>query len=270
MIKKSFSDLSTTLVSVKGSMSCKNNETDYEQIEISASIISYSIIENPNKLFKKNYVLFELKLNTPYKAWIIHKRYSDFVQLKKKLESNNLKNLAKLPPKLLFLNEQKLNERQLILEEFINELFKTVNILKYQLILDFIEIPQEVVTIFKYNMDSSIMTDTINNNSNYYNGTLSTNKKNIYNYDNINNNNLYCSMAQFKLNNNSNLNSENDDSDDFEEDISPGTLIIQEFLRNLMDISFNKTELLFQFEFFLKNQKNENNNKNHIYILYYK
>ena len=262
MIKKSFSDLSTTLVSVKGSMSCKNNETDYEQIEISASIISYSIIENPNKLFKKNYVLFELKLNTPYKAWIIHRRYSDFVQLKKKLESNNLKNLPKLPPKLLFLNEQKLNERQLILEEFINELFKTVNILKYQLILDFIEIPQEVVTIFKYNMDSSIMTDTINNNSNYYNGTLSTNKKNIYNYDNINNNNLYCSMAQFKLNNNSNLNSENDDSDDFEEDISPGTLIIQEFLRNLMDISFNKTELLFQFEFFLKNQKKENNNKN--------
>ena len=258
MIKKSFSDLSTTLVSVKGSMPCKNNEMDYEQIEISASIISYSIIENPNKLFKKNYVLFELKLYTPYKAWIIHKRYSDFVQLRKKLESNNLKNLPKLPPKILFLNEQKLNERQLILEEFINELFKAVNILKYPLILDFIECPQEVVTIFKYNMDSSIMVNTTNNNSNYYNGTLSTNKKNVYNYDNINNNNLYCSMAQFKLNNNSKSDSENDDP--FEEDISPGTLIIQEFLRNLMDISFNKTELLFQFEFFLKNQKNENKN----------
>ena len=258
MIKKSFSDLSTTLVSVKGSMPCKNNEMDYEQIEISASIISYSIIENPNKLFKKNYVLFELKLYTPYKAWIIHKRYSDFVQLRRKLESNNLKNLPKLPPKILFLNEQKLNERQLILEEFINELFKAVNILKYPLILDFIECPQEVVTIFKYNMDSSIMVNTTNNNSNYYNGTLSTNKKNVYNYDNINNNNLYCSMAQFKLNNNSKSDSENDDP--FEEDISPGTLIIQEFLRNLMDISFNKTELLFQFEFFLKNQKNENKN----------
>ena len=66
-------------------------------------------------------------------------------------------------------------------------------------------------------------------------------------------------MAQFKPNNNSNGNRryEFGNEDSFEEEISSGTLVIQEFLRNLLDISFNKTELLFQFEYFLKNKKNK-------------
>ena len=71
-------------------------------------------------------------------------------------------------------------------------------------------------------------------------------------------------MAQFKLENNANEDNryEIGNEDSFEEEISPGTLVVQEFLRNLMDISFNKTELLFQFEYFLKNKKNNQKNKN--------
>jgi hypothetical protein len=255
MLKKSNSDLSTTLISAKDSNACKtNNDIDNEQIEIQALITSYSTEEDSKKLFNKNYISFEIKLNTPYKIWIIHKRYSEFVQLRKELESKNIKNLPTLPPKVLFLNEQKLNERQLRLEEFLNELFRNVNILRYQIILDFIECPQEILDIFLYNMDSTNMNLTIiNTTNNYYNGRISTNKKNVYNYDNINNNNLYCSMAQ-KLNY---TKTDLDNNDSFEEERSPGTLVIQEFLRNLMDISFNKTEFLFQFEFFLKNKKND-------------
>ena len=266
MLKRSLSDLSTTLLSVKDSIACKtNNESENEQIEISALITSYSVEEDSNKLFKKNYILFEIKLYTPYKSWAIHKRYSQFAQLRKELVSKNIKNLPNLPPKILFINEQRLNERQLNLEDFLNELFRNVNIFRYQIIIDFIECPQEIVDIFLYNMDysnSSNNNTSIINTTNYYNGRISTNKKSVYNYDDINNNNLYCSMAQYKLNNNSKTISDNNDS--FEEEISSGTLIIQEFLRNLMDISFNKTELLFQFEFFLKNKKNNgcNNNKN--------
>lgn len=171
--------------------------------------------------------------------------------------------MPNLPPKLLFINEQKLNERQLSLEEFLNDLFKRVNILKYPLIIDFIECPQEVVDIFTYNINclnlsnnnSSIILNTINHNSNYYNGRITTNKNRaLNNSDDIDfNNNFYCSMAQFK--------SELGNSDSFEDEISPGTLVIQEFLRNLMDISSNKTELLFQFEYFLKNKQNDNQNK---------
>ena len=263
MLKKSLSDLSTTILSAKDSVVGKNNELDSEQIKISALITSYSIEEDNTKLFKKNYTLFEIKLYTPYKTWIIHKRYSQFVELKKKLEEIKVKKLPNLPPKLLFINEQKLNERQLSLEEFLNDLFKRVNILKYPLIIDFIECPQEVVDIFIYNINclnlsnnnSSIILNTINHNSNYYNGRITTNKNRaLNNSDDIDfNNNFYCSMAQFK--------SELGNSDSFEDEISPGTLVIQEFLRNLMDISSNKTELLFQFEYFLKNKQNDNQNK---------
>ena len=262
MLKKSLSDLSTTILSAKDSVVGKNNELDSDQIKISALITSYSMEEDNNKLFKKNYALFEIKLYTPYKTWTIHKRYSEFVELKNKLEEINIKKLPNLPPKLLFINEQKLNERQLSLEEFLNDLFKRVNILKYSLIIDFIECPQEVVDICTYNINclnlsnnnSSIIMNTTNHNSNYYNGRITTNKnKALNNLDDVDNNNFYCTMAQFK--------SELGNNDSFEDEISPGTLVIQEFLRNMMDISFNKSELLFQFEYFLKNKKNDNQNK---------
>lgn len=270
MLKKSLSDLSTTILSVKDSIISKNNESDSEQIEISALITSYNIVENPFiKLFKKKYILFEIKLYTPYKIWIINKRYSQFVQLKKQLESKNVKNLPKLPPKLIFMNEEKINERQLYLEEFLNELFKSVNILKYPIILDFIECPQDVIDILMYNMDclnSSMVINTTMNDGNYYNGIISTNKNNIYNYDDINNNNFYCSIAQFQSNN---INSSMDNNDSFESENSPGSLVIKEFLRNLMDISFNKTELLFQFEYFLLNKKNDEKRSNNDFNWYY-
>ena len=274
MLKKSLSDLSTTLLSVKDSMIGKATEID-DQIEISALITSYSMAEDTTKLFKKTYVLYEIKLYTPYKTWIIHKRYNDFIQLREQLDSKGVKNIPKLPPKLIFTNEEKLSERQLGLEEFINDLFRNVNIIRYPIIMDFIECPQEVFDIFAYNMDclnlSNLNSSIINNskkiNSNYYNGRITTNCNNNINInsDNIDNNNFYCSMAQLKLNNNNiNINTKYEigNEDSFEEQISPGTLVIQEFLRNLMDISFNKTELLFQFEYFLKNKTNNEKNKN--------
>ena len=274
MLKKSLSDLSTTLLSVKDSMIGKATEID-DQIEISALITSYSMAEDTTKLFKKTYVLYEIKLYTPYKTWIIHKRYNDFIQLREQLDSKGIKNIPKLPPKLIFTNEEKLSERQLGLEEFINDLFRNVNIIRYPIIMDFIECPQEVFDIFAYNMDclnlSNLNSSIINNskkiNSNYYNGRITTNCNNNINInsDNIDNNNFYCSMAQLKLNNNNiNINTKYEigNEDSFEEEISPGTLVIQEFLRNLMDISFNKTELLFQFEYFLKNKTNNEKNKN--------
>ena len=269
MLKKSISDLSTTILSVKDSFVGKNHELDFEQIEISALITSYSLEEDTSKLFNKNYILFEIKLYTPYKSWLIHKRYSEFVELKKRLEEKNVKNIPNLPPKILFINEQKLSERQLCLEEFINELFKRINILKYPLIIEFIECPQEVVDIFSYNANflnlnnnkSSINMNTINSNSYYYNGRITTNKnKSLNNKEEIDINNFYCSMAELKLSTN-NTKSELRNSDSVEDEISPGTLVIQEFLRNMMDISFNKTELLFQFEYFLKNKKNSTQNK---------
>ena len=262
MLKKSLSDLSTTIYSVKDSNISKN-ESDNEKIEISALITSYRIVEDSKKFFKKNYALFEIKLLTPYKIWIIHKRYSQFAQLKKELELQGAENLPPLPKKYIFLNEEKLNERKLNLEEFLNELIKSVNIIKYPLIIEFLECPKDVVDIIKLNFDcltsSLIKNNTINNN-NYYNGRISTNKNNLYNYNEINSNNFYSSVAEFKLNNN--MKEYMDNEDFYEDEISPGTLAIQEFLRNLMVALYNKTELIFQFEFFLKNTKNPEKNLN--------
>ena len=257
MYKKSISEASTALYSAIDSNNLKVNEIDNEQTDISALVTSYSFEENTCSFFNKNFVLFEIKLHTQYKSWVIYKRYSQFVNLRKQLKNQNIKNLPILPPKILFINESQLGERQLGLEEFLNELFRKINIFKYQIIIDFIECPEDVKDILIYNIDylNSSVNMNSSNASTYYNGRISTNKNSVYNYDSINNNNFYCSMAQFKMNKNNKTDLENNNS--FEEEISPGTFVIQEFLKNLMDISFNKTELLFQFEFFLKNKKND-------------
>ena len=41
-------------------------------------------------------------------------------------------------------------------EEFINELFRCVNIVKYPIILDFLECPKDLIDIFIFNMDCLI------------------------------------------------------------------------------------------------------------------
>ena len=55
----------------------------------------------------------------------------------------------------------------------------------------------------------------------------------------------------------------------FDEDKSPGAIVIQEFLRNMIDTPYNKTELLFQFEYFLLNKKNDEKRSNNDFNWYY-
>jgi len=68
MLKKSLSDLSTTILSAKDSVVGKNNELDSDQIKISALITSYSmkkIIINYSKkitLFSKSNYIHHIKL----------------------------------------------------------------------------------------------------------------------------------------------------------------------------------------------------------------
>ena len=56
---------------------------------------------NKNKIENMEYRLrdLDIKLITPYKTWVINRRYREFVQLRKNLESKNIKNLPKLPPR---------------------------------------------------------------------------------------------------------------------------------------------------------------------------
>ena len=278
MNRKSYSELSTTLSSTKDSII----STESEQNEITAIISSYSIKQDANKYFNKNYALYLIKFFTRYKTWSVQKRYSQFIELRNKLLSKKIKNIPKLPPKLYFINEQKLNERQLGLEEFLNDLFKNVNILRYPEIIEFIKCPKEIIDILTYNIDylnminlnSSSIINTTDNNL-YYKGrvTISNINRNSSGSNSNKNDkdNFYCSLARMNLNNDNNgKNVENYfDSSDEEEEISHGTIIIQEFLRNLMDTPYNKTELLYQFEYFLLNKNNEEDKSNSIFNWYF-
>ena len=278
MNRKSYSELSTTLSSTKDSII----STEPEQNEITAIISSYSIKQDANKYFNKNYALYLIKFFTRYKTWSVQKRYSQFIELRDKLLSKKIKNIPKLPPKLYFTNEQKLNERQLGLEEFLNDLFKNVNILRYPEIIEFIKCPKEIIDILTYNIDylnminlnSSSIINTTDNNL-YYKGrvTISNINRNSSGSNSNKNDkdNFYCSLARMNLNNDNNgKNVENYfDSSDEEEEISHGTIIIQEFLRNLMDTPNNKTELLYQFEYFLLNKNNEEDKSNSIFNWYF-
>ena len=267
MHRKSYSDLSTTFSSTKDSIL----STEPEQTEISAIINSYSLKQDQNKIFNKNYALFEIKFFSRYKTWLVYKRYSQFVELRDQLITKKVKNIPKLPPKLYFINDQKLNERQLGLEDFMNELFKNVNILRYPEIIEFIECPKEIIDILMYNIDylnminvnSFSIINTTDNNI-YYKGRVTTSRNTSNSKDDNDKDNFYCSLAKMNLGsdkkNSSVKNFFEGKNDSFEEDISRGGIVIKEFLRNLIDTPFNKTELLFQFEYFLLNRDNEENN----------
>ena len=265
MIRKSNSDLSITLNSTKESIL----STESEQNEISAIITSYSLKQDQNRLFNKSYAVYEIKFFTRYKTWLVHKRYSQFVDLREQLISKKVKNLPKLPPKLYFTSDQKLSERQLGLEDFMNELFRTVNILRYPEIIEFIECPKDIIDVLMYNIDylnvininSSSIISTLDN-SIYYKGrvTLNRNSDNSKDENNKDKDNFYCSLAKMNFGNDSNVkNFYEGKNDSFDEEISHGEIIIKEFLRNLIDTPYNKTELLYQFEYFLLNRDNEEN-----------
>ena len=270
--KSNNSDLSTTFSSTKDSIL----STESEQNEISALISTYSIKEDENKYFNKNYALYEIKFFTRYKTWTLYKRYSQFLELRDKLASKKIKNLPKLPPKLYFSNEQKLSERQLGLEDFLNDLFRNVNILRYPEIIEFIQCPKEIIDILSYNIDylnminmnSSSIINTTDNNL-YYKGRVTISRNSTTSKNENDKNNFYCSLARMNLSNDNDKKNVRTSEYNEEKEITHGGIVIQEFLRNLIDTPYNKTELLYQFEYFLLNRDNEESKSNSSFKWYF-
>jgi hypothetical protein len=270
--KSNNSDLSTTFSSTKDSIL----STESEQNEITALISTYSIKEDENKYFNKNYALYEIKFFTRYKTWTLYKRYSQFLELRDKLASKKIKNLPKLPPKLYFSNEQKLSERQLGLEDFLNDLFRNVNILRYPEIIEFIKCPKEIIDILSYNIDylnminmnSSSIINTTDNNL-YYKGRVTISRNSTTSKNENDKNNFYCSLARMNLSNDNDKKNVRTSEYNEEKEITHGGIVIQEFLRNLIDTPYNKTELLYQFEYFLLNRDNEESKSNSSFKWYF-
>ena len=270
--KSNNSDLSTTFSSTKDSIL----STESEQNEITALISTYSIKEDENKYFNKNYALYEIKFFTRYKTWTLYKRYSQFLELRDKLASKKIKNLPKLPPKLYFSNDQKLSERQLGLEDFLNDLFRNVNILRYPEIIEFIQCPKEIIDILSYNIDylnminmnSSSIINTTDNNL-YYKGRVTISRNSSTSKNENDKNNFYCSLSRMNLSNDNDKKNVRTSEYNEEKEITHGGIVIQEFLRNLIDTPYNKTELLYQFEYFLLNRDNEESKSNSSFKWYF-
>jgi hypothetical protein len=169
------------------------------------------------------------------------------------LETYKITNLPKLPPKILFLNDEKLNERQRNLEEFLKQLFKVIDIRKNKIVLNFIKCPNNVIDILnnKDFLNSSAMRSTtymsVNSKRNANN-----NNKSIINPNNNKNNVYYSSSYQLFIQNKTYI--EDDESICEEDKISANNMVIREFLRNLIEYPLIKLDLLNQFEYFLKNE----------------
>ena len=193
-----------------------NNNIENKHISISSELTKYSSLNNGN-LFSSNIIFYHIKLISPYKKWKIKKRYSEFYEFNNVLK-NKIKNLPKFPKKSIFsLNENEIHERGINLESYLNNLFKLVNILNYNIILEFISMPKEIILIYQTSLNlNKRIEDILNYNKNYYNDLLI-----------------------FKIN-------------DSDTDKSPNCLVIEEFLRNLDEHKEKKSEIIQAFEFFLK------------------
>lgn len=226
---------------------------DYKRLHISAKIDSHEFIIEDSFLGEK-YVLYNIKIFTCYKDWLVKKRYSNFEDLNRSLKEK-IKNInfSDFPPKRVFKNsETTIKERKQKFEDYLNFLFRNVNICIYDEILQFIEIEKELLALLMKN-NTMIESKTSMAVKRYY----SMNKMSLENVvkkckslenENIKFNgkqNYYSTFLEFKL---------QDKAAVFEK--SANLMVVEEFLRNL-DFKFeNKCEIVKTFEGFLKSKKN--------------
>lgn len=223
--------------------------------QIKTKFISSTIIETEGK--HDLFVEYTFRIITLYKKWYITKRYSDFVQLDKVLKEKDLV-LPPFPPKRIFKNSQStINERKEKLTVYLSTLLQSVNIWKYQEIIDFIELDIEVLDLL---IKKNMMIDSSDND--YYSmsasfnrclssrrtGSLERSSKslevgshqfNSFGYGS----NYFSSFLEYKINS----------RDLMKDDKTPNLMVITEFLRNLEEKKDNKSEIIKTFETFLKN-----------------
>jgi hypothetical protein len=160
--------------------------------------------------------------------------------------------LPELPPKRLFKNsETTILERKIKLENYLNFLFKNVNICSYSEILDFIEIDKELLlllmkgnTMIESKTSAAMKRYSSIKRMSLVEGSIKK-AKSVDNLNLINNDNYYSAFLDFKL---------QDQNQTSEK--SANMMVVEEFLRNL-ELKFeNKYDLIKTFEQFLKGKKN--------------
>ena len=86
-----------------------NNQS--KRVYINCRIEDFEIY-NESKFLRSKHVNYIIEINTPYKNWIIKKRYSEFEDLHKILQTK-LNNLIEFPQKRLFsASDDTISERK--------------------------------------------------------------------------------------------------------------------------------------------------------------
>jgi len=164
--------------------------------------------------------------------------------------------LPDFPPKRFFKNsDDTIKERKELFENYLNFLFRNVNICSHAEIIDFLEMEKELLTLL---MKSNTMIESSSSTAikRYYSmkkgSEISSNMvKKCRSVDDTNLNSLkasdnyYSSFLEYKLNQEK-TNSEK----------SANMLVVEEFLRNLEFKFENKYDIIKTFEQFLKSKKN--------------
>lgn len=119
-------------------MSLMKNKIFYSAFIISSQV-SKSFVGN-------EYVEYIIKINLLFNNWTIKRRYSDFLELNKKLQSK-IANLPFLPIKRLFFNcsLSVINERVKLFDEYLAFIIKQCNFLKHPDIVSFLEISDDII-----------------------------------------------------------------------------------------------------------------------------
>ena len=241
--------------------------TQKQLFPISGKVISTRIIHGQG--FSGDYVEYKIKILTYYKKWYINKRYSDFEILHSFLTSK-LQNPPVLPPKRLFkTSDEVIEERRKMFNKYFKDLFTKSNILKYEEILNFIQIEKEVLELImkKHSMmikDSNDltytsicasfkkMTSSLKSKNNSPNICKSLEHNTFTNkFSSQEKDNYYASFLDFKLLDE--LNTDNNNEDEIIQ--RAGDLVIGEFLVNLSQRQENKSEIINTFESFLKRKR---------------
>lgn len=197
---------------------------------IKCKVCNYSFVETSN-IFKSKYVEYTILITCTFKGWQINKRYSDFEKLNKNL-SKRLNKLPELPLKKIdSLSLEVIKERMSGFEKYLNNLLFNYNILQLPDLGQFLELNLDLVKVHIESENAKeigMMKRNKSSMSSAYGNTACNSKENIY-----------INLFQFK-------------QFDYDTEKTANSAVIEQFLRNLDDRRDKKTDIIKEFEDFLK------------------
>ncbi len=194
------------------------NINSQHKFKINAKVISTKLKIN-NGILSSNYILYIIKVNTPYKTWSIQKRYSDFENLNNSIpkyyEIDKL-----IPPKRLFkTSDSTIQERKKKFNNYLYYLLNNFDVLKNKELIKFFKIDEEIIDLYLKN-SSMISNEYALKQNNFL--SQSFKKNNLSSSFKFNEDNYFILFEDFHAS-----------SEELKDKTQIGKLVIEEFLKNL-------------------------------------